>query len=224
MNDKGKQSYDQQLARVIDHTVMQPDVTRDEIRRQCRLAIEYGFAGVCVSTVHLSLAATELAGSSLNLCTGIGFPLGASSWLMKAFETRDAVAAGATEIDMVINIGAVKEGDYGTVEREIEAVIRAAEDRTVKVLLEICYLNEKEIVKVCEIAARLGAAFVKTSTGFAPGGATEEAVRLMRRTVGSSMGVKAAGGIGSRDFALKLLEAGATRLGMSKSVAVVSDL
>jgi deoxyribose-phosphate aldolase len=224
MKDDQAKAYDRKLAGIIDHTVMQPDVTRQEIKRQCELAREYGFAGVCVNPVHIPLAAETLAGSALNICTGIGFPLGASSSLLKALETRDAVAAGATEIDMVINIGAVKEGDYETVEREIESVIRAAAGNTVKVLLEICYLNEPEIVKVCQIALRLGADFVKTSTGFGPSGATVEAVRLMRQTVGSRAGVKAAGGIDSRQKALELVQAGANRLGMSRSVQVVSDL
>jgi deoxyribose-phosphate aldolase len=224
MKQSEPKAYDKKLAAIIDHTVMQPDVTREEIRRQCELARAYGFAGVCVNPVHIPLAAGILAGSPLNICTGVGFPLGASSSLMKAVETRDAVAAGATEIDMVINIGAVKEGDYATVEREIESVIQAAAGNTVKVLLEICYLSDPEIVKVCEIAVRLGAAFVKTSTGFGPSGATVEAVRLMRQTVGSRAGVKAAGGIGSREQALELVQAGASRLGMSRSVQVVSDL
>ena len=224
MADGKAKSYDRELAAIIDHTVMQPDVTGQEIRRQCELAREYGFAGVCVNPVHIPLAAGALAGSGLNICTGIGFPLGASSSLMKALETRDAVAAGATEIDMVINVGAVKEGDYATVEREIGSVIRAAAGNTVKVLLEICYLDEQEIVEVCRIALRLGADFVKTSTGFGPSGATVEAVRLMRKIVGSRAGVKAAGGIGSRRQALELVQAGANRLGMSRSVQVVSDL
>jgi deoxyribose-phosphate aldolase len=223
MKDSKPKAYDKKLAAIIDHTVMQPDVTREEIGRQCQLAKAYGFAGVCVNPVHIPLAAEILAGSGLNVCTGVGFPLGASSALLKAVETRDAVAAGATEIDMVINVGAVKEGNYTTIEREIESVIEAAGGNTVKVLLEICYLSDAEIVKVCEIAVRLGADFVKTSTGFGPAGATVEAVRLMRQTVGSRTGVKAAGGIGSREQALNLVQAGASRLGMSRSVQVVSE-
>jgi deoxyribose-phosphate aldolase len=218
------ETYDKDLASLIDHTVMQPDVTTDTVKQQCELAIRYGFAGVCVNTVHIALAAGVLQGSALNVCTGVGFPLGASNYLLKAIETRDAVASGANEIDMVVNIGAIKEGDYLTLEREIEAVNDAAGGRTVKVLLEICYLSDAEIVEVCRTAAEQGAAFVKTSTGFGPGGATVEAVRLMRQTVGPKIGVKAAGGIGSRAFALKLLEAGASRLGMSKSIDVIHQL
>jgi deoxyribose-phosphate aldolase len=216
--------YDKNLASLIDHTIMQPDVTIEIVRKECRLAVEYGFAGVCVNLVHIALAAQLVQGSRLTVCTGVGFPLGASGYLLKAAETRDAVAGGADEIDMVINIGAVKEGDYRTLEREIQAVKDAAEGRTVKVLLEICYLSDAEIRKVCQIAAELGADFVKTSTGFGPGGATVEAVRLMRQTVGPDIGVKAAGGISSRAFALELIAAGASRLGMSKSIEVVHQL
>ena len=218
------ETYDKDLASLIDHTVMQPDVTAGMVKKQCELAIRYGFAGVCVNTVHIALAAGMLQGSTLNVCTGVGFPLGASNYLLKAIETRDAVASGATEIDMVVNIGAIKEGDYLTLEREIEAVKDAAGGRTVKVLLEICYLSDAEIVEVCRIAAEHGAAFVKTSTGFGPGGATVEAVRLMRQTVGPKIGVKAAGGISNRAFALELVEAGASRLGMSKSIDVIHQL
>ena len=224
MKNEEAKAYDRQLAAIIDHTVLQPDLTTEEIRRQCEIARAYGFTGVCVNPVHIPLAAGLLAGSPLNICTGVGFPLGASSSLLKAVETRDAVAAGATEIDMVINIGALKEGDCATVEREIASVIEAAAGNTVKVLLEICYLSDPEIVKVCEIAVRLGAAFVKTSTGFGPSGASVAAVRLMRETVGSRCGVKAAGGIISRKQALELVQAGANRLGISRSVQVVSDL
>ena len=224
MTQRYSGSYDKDLASLIDHTIMQPDVSTDTVKQQCELAIRYDFAGVCVSTVHIALAAQVLQGSALNVCTGVGFPLGASGYLLKAMETRDAVASGADEIDMVVNIGAIKEGDYLTLEREIEAVKDAAEGRTVKVLLEICYLSDAEIVKVCRIAAERSAAFVKTSTGFGPGGATVEAVRLMRQTVGPKIGVKAAGGINNRAFALKLLEAGASRLGMSKSIEVIHEL
>jgi deoxyribose-phosphate aldolase len=216
--------YDKDLASLIEHTVMQPDVTTGMVTEQCELAIKYGFAGVCVNLVHIALAAHEVHGSKLTVCTGIGFPLGASGYLLKATETRDAVAGGADEIDMVINVGAVKQGDYRTLEREIQAVKDAADGRIVKVLLEICYLSNAEIEKVCRIAAEQGADFVKTSTGFGPGGATVEAVRLMRQTVGPDIGVKAAGGISSRARALDLVAAGASRLGMSKSIEVIHQL
>jgi deoxyribose-phosphate aldolase len=200
---------------------MQPDVTTDTIREQCELAMQYGFAGVCVSTVHIALAAQVLQGAPLTVCTGVGFPLGASGYLLKAMETRDAVASGADEIDMVINIGAVKQGDHGTLEREISAVREAAAGKVFKVILEICYLSDTEIEQVCKISLKYGADFVKTSTGFGPGGATVEAVRLMRETVGPDIGVKAAGGISTRAFALDLIAAGASRLGMSKSIEVI---
>jgi deoxyribose-phosphate aldolase len=213
--------YDRKLASLIDHTVMQPDVTADLVEEQCRLAVEYGFAGVCVNLVHIALAARLVEGSNLTVCTGIGFPLGASGYLLKAAETRDAVASGVDEIDMVINIGAVKQGDFRVLEKEIQAVKDAAEGRIVKVLLEICYLDDAEIERVCRIASEQEADFVKTSTGFGPAGATVAAVRLMRRAVGPDIGVKAAGGIGTRAFALQLLAAGATRLGMSRSVEIV---
>ena len=216
-------SYDRELASVIDHTILSPDVTRSEIVAECRLVRRYGFAGICVNPVHISTAARELEGTPHTVCTGVGFPLGASSHLVKAYETREAVASGADEVDMVIDIGAAKEGDFATVGRDIEAVIAAAQGRTVKVLLEICYLTEAEIREVCRLALESGAAFVKTSTGFGPGGATVEAVRLMRSTVGKRARVKAAGGIKDRAFALRLIEAGADRLGMSRSVEVVTD-
>ena len=167
--------YDKDLASLIEHTVMQPDVTTDIVREQCQLAMEYGLAGVCVNLVHIALAAHEVHGSKLTVCTGIGFPLGASGYLLKATETRDAVASGADEIDMVINVGAVKQGDYRTLEREIQAVKDAADGRIVKVLLEICYLSNAEIEKVCRIAAEQGADFVKTSTGFGKGVAAPHA-------------------------------------------------
>jgi deoxyribose-phosphate aldolase len=219
----GPKRYDRKLASLIDHTVMQPDVTTAVVEEQCRLAAEYDFAGVCVNLVHIPLAARLLEDSKLTVCTGVGFPLGAAGYLLKAAETRDAVASGVDEIDMVINIGAVKQGDFRVLEREIQAVKDAAEGRIVKVLLEICYLDDAEIERVCRIAAEQEADFVKTSTGFGPAGATLEAVRLMRRTVGPDIGVKAAGGIGTRAFAWELVAAGASRLGMSRSVEVVNQ-
>lgn len=224
MSDNQVGPYDRKLASVIDHTILSPDLTRDQVVAHCRLARQYGFAGICVNPVHVATAARELEGAPQTVCTGVGFPLGASSRLVKACETTGVVADGADEIDMVINVGAVKEGDFTTVRREIEAVIAAARAKIVKVLLEICYLSEAEIIEVCSLAVECGAAFVKTSTGFGPGGATVEAVRLMRAIVGDKARVKAAGGIKDRPFALRLLEAGADRLGMSRSVEVVTSL
>jgi deoxyribose-phosphate aldolase len=215
--------YDRRLASLIDHTVMSPDVTTSEIVAQCRLVRLYGFAGICVNLVHVATAARGLEGTPHAVCTGVGFPLGACGRLVKAYETREAVGGGADEIDMVVNIGAVKEGDFATVGREIAAVVAAAEGKTVKVVLEICYLEDPEIREACRIAVENGAAFVKTSTGFGPASATVEGVRLMRAVVGTRAKVKAAGGIRDRAFALQLLEAGADRLGMSRSVEVVTE-
>jgi len=197
-------------------------VTPAEIARECRLARRYEFACFYVNPVHVPLAARELSGSGVKVGTGVGFPFGALSALIKALETREAIACGADEIDMVINIGAAKEGDYETVRREIETVLRAADPKPLKVLLETAYLSDEQIVRLCRIAADLGAAFVKTSSGFAPQGASVEHVRLMRRTVGPSMGVKGAGGIRTREFALRLVEAGANRVGTSKGVELVT--
>jgi deoxyribose-phosphate aldolase len=216
--------YDRELASIIDQTLMRPELTRGEITEECRMARRYGFACFYVNPVHVPLAVRELSGSPVKVGTGVGFPFGALSALTKALETREAVACGADEIDMVVNIGAVREGDYATVEREIELILKAAAPKPLKVLLETVYLNDEQIVRLCRIAQQIGAAFVKTSSGFASGGATIEHVRLMRETVGPRMGVKAAGGIRTREFALRLVEAGANRLGTSRGVELVSDL
>jgi deoxyribose-phosphate aldolase len=222
MQSDEPRAIDRRLAALIDQTIMRPETTPGQIAEECRIAREYGFACFYVNPVHVSLAAARLAGSGVKVGTGVGFPFGALSGLAKALETREAIASGADEIDMVINIGAAREGDFRTVEREIELVLQAAEPRPLKVLLETAYLEDQQIVHLCRTAQRLGAAFVKTSSGFAPAGATVEHVRLMRRTVGPDMGVKAAGGLRTREFALQLLEAGANRLGTSRGVELVS--
>lgn len=210
------------LAAIIDHTLLKPEATKDQIVKLCEEAMEFGFASVCVNPTYVSLAAGLLKDSPVKVCTVVGFPLGASTPLVKAVEARDAIAAGAREIDMVINVGALKSGDDDLVGREIRAVVEAARGRAlVKVILETALLTNDEKVKACLIAKAEGADFVKTSTGFGPGGATVEDVRLMRKVVGADMGVKAAGGIKTLETARAMVEAGASRIGASASVAIV---
>lgn len=210
------------LAAMIDHTLLKPDATRDQVIKLCEEAKQYRFASVCVNPANVSLAAGLLKGTPVKVCTVIGFPLGATTPTAKAMETRDAIANGATEVDMVINVGALKSGDYDLVKRDIEAVAEAARGRAlVKVILETALLTDEEKVKACLLAKLAGADFVKTSTGFGPGGATVEDVRLMRKVVGADMGVKAAGGIRTLETARKMVEAGASRIGASASVAIV---
>ncbi|MBI2264874.1 MAG: deoxyribose-phosphate aldolase [Armatimonadetes bacterium] len=219
----GLPKLDQQLADMIDHTLLKPDATREEIVRLCEEAKKYRFASVCVNPSHVPLCAEILRGTPVKVCTVVGFPLGATTTVAKAMETRDAIANGATEIDMVINIGALKAGNHDLVKRDIEAVREACGDKILKVILETALLSDEEKVKACQMAKEAGADFVKTSTGFGPGGATVHDVSLMRQTVGKYMGVKASGGI--RDFATaqKMIQAGATRIGASASVAIMKQ-
>lgn len=212
------------IASMIDHTILKPEATADKVVQLCREAVQNGFAAVCVNPCFVSLVSQELKGSPVKACSVIGFPLGAGTTGMKAFEAQRAVADGAHEIDMVINIGALKAGDHDYVEKEISAVVRASGKSPVKVILETCLLtdNEKEIA--CRLAKEAGAAFVKTSTGFSTGGATAADVALMRGIVGSSMGVKASGGIKTLRDALTMIEAGANRIGTSSGVAIISEL
>ncbi len=211
------------IAKYIDHTILKPDASEDEVRKVCDEAKTYGFASVCVNPCYIELVADLLSGSGVAPCATIGFPLGAVTPEMKAAETEAVIALGAWEADMVVNVGAVKSGDWALVKQDIEAVVSAAVGRAlVKVIIEACLLTEEEKVKVCTIAKEAGADFVKTSTGFSKGGATEEDVRLMRQTVGPQMGVKASGGIRSFEDAVKMIEAGATRLGTSAGVKIVS--
>ena len=199
-----------ELARRIDHTILRADASAEDVRHVCSEAKEYGFASVCVNPSYVELAAEELKGTDVAVCTVVGFPLGASTVMTKALETAGAVASGADEVDMVINIGAVKSGDWALVERDINAVMGAASEKTrVKVIIETCLLDDDEKVQVCRIAKKAGANFVKTSTGFSSGGATVHDVKLMREAVGRGVGVKAAGGIHSALEAFELLEAGA---------------
>ena len=212
------------LARYIDHTLLKPDATEAQIRQLCAEAIEYGFASVCVNPTWVPLAAQLLAGARPVVATVIGFPLGATLADVKAYETRRAREEGATEFDMVINIGALKSKDYRLVERDIAGVVEAARGHVVKVIIETALLTDEEKVEACAIAKAAGADFVKTSTGFAGKGATVEDVALMRRVVGADMGVKASGGIRSAEDAKAMIEAGATRIGASAGVKIVKQL
>jgi deoxyribose-phosphate aldolase len=212
------------LARLIDHTVLKPDTTEAQIRELCAEAREYCFASVCVSPVWVPVAAAELAGQTPLVCTVIGFPHGANRAPVKAFETEQAVADGADEIDMVIGIALLKSERYAEVEADIRAVVEAAQGRTVKVILETALLTDEEKVIACVLSQNAGADFVKTSTGFAQSGASPQDVALMRRVVGQSMGVKASGGVRSAEDAYAMVEAGATRLGASAGVAILKGL
>ena len=210
------------LAGMIDHTLLRPEATPHQIRGLCAEAIEHGFAAVCVGGAWVALASDLLAGTDVAVDAVAGFPLGTASSRSKAFEAADAVRSGATEVDVVINVGALKAGENSLVRDEIAEVVRAGAGAGVKVILETALLSDPEKVRACELARDAGAAFVKTSTGFGPGGATVEDVALLRRTVGAELGVKAAGGIRTRAQAVTMIRAGANRLGTSSSVRIVS--
>ena len=210
------------IARYIDHTLLKANATEDQIRKLCEEASEYQFASVCVNTCYVPLAAELLKGSGVKTCCVVGFPLGAMSTEAKAYEAADAVKNGAEEVDMVINVGAIKSGNWDYVKKDIERVVKASHDRAlVKVIIETCLLTDEEKVMACTAAKEAGADFVKTSTGFSTGGATVEDIRLMRETVGSEMGVKASGGIRTYEDAAAMIEAGATRIGASSGIAIV---
>jgi len=213
------------LAAYIDHTLLKPDATKAQVEALCAEARANRFASVCLNGVWVSTAAQLLAGSDVIVCAVVGFPLGAMHPEAKAYETRRAVFDGACEIDMVIEVGALKSGDYRLVERDIRGVVEAARQRraAVKVIIETVLLSRDEKVKACTLAKAAGADFVKTSTGFAAAGATVEDVRLMREVVGEQMGVKAAGGIRDTETAMAMIAAGATRIGASASVAIVKS-
>jgi deoxyribose-phosphate aldolase len=212
------------ISRMIDHTLLRADATRDEIVKLCREAVEHGFASVCVNSGWVELAAGEAAGSGVKVCCVVGFPLGAASTAAKTAEADAALRAGAREIDMVQNIGALKSGDDDWVRRDIAAVVECAHraGAIVKVILETALLTADEKVRASRLAAEANADFVKTSTGFGPGGATVEDVELMRRTVGARMGVKASGGIRTREDAERMIAAGANRIGASASVKIAA--
>lgn len=206
----------------IDHTLLKPESTQEQIDHLLSEAVEYQFASVCVNPTWVAHCAKTLAGTGVKVCTVVGFPLGANTSSVKAFETKDAIANGADEIDMVINVGQLKSGQYEVVKADIRAVVEASQDKLVKVIIETCLLTNDEKVKACQLAVSAGADFVKTSTGFSAAGATVEDIVLMRETVGSNIGVKAAGGARSYEDAEAFIEAGATRIGTSSGVAIVS--
>lgn len=211
------------LAKYIDHTLLRPDATLSQVSVLCDEAKEYGFASVCVNPSFIKYVSDCLAGSGVMPCVVVGFPLGATPSSVKAFETAEVIRLGAKEVDMVINIGAAKAGDWALVEDDIKAVVDTAKGKAhVKVIIEACLLTDEEKVKACRAAKAAGADFVKTSTGFSTGGATVEDVKLMRETVGPDMGVKAAGGIRDIDTAVAMLSAGASRLGTSAGVKIVT--
>ncbi|MGI6777130.1 MAG: deoxyribose-phosphate aldolase [Acetivibrionales bacterium] len=215
-------SENREYSKYIDHTVLKPDTSRKTIERFCNEAKEYGFASVCVNPTHVRYCAELLRGSGVKVCTVIGFPLGANTPFVKAAEVRDAIANGAQEVDMVINIGALKDGDYDLVSKDIKAVVdAAAKQALVKVIIETGLLSDEEKVKACLLAKNAGADFVKTCTGMAPGAATPEDISLMKKTVGPDVQVKGSTGIKTREDADRLIKAGATRLGTSSGIAIV---
>ncbi|EIJ78926.1 deoxyribose-phosphate aldolase [Bacillus methanolicus PB1] len=213
------------IAGMIDHTLLKADATKEQIRKLCEEAKEYKFASVCVNPGWVRFAGELLKGSGVNVVTVIGFPLGATTLETKVFEAKNAIENGAAEIDMVINIGALKSGDNDFVEKEIRAVVDAVKGKALtKVIIETCLLTDEEKVRACELAVKAGADYVKTSTGFSTGGATVEDVKLMRKTVGPDIGVKASGGVRSAEDAKNMIEAGASRIGASSGVSIVKGL
>jgi deoxyribose-phosphate aldolase len=214
-----------EVAAMIDHTLLKPDATRKEIEELCREAAQFKFATVCVNPTWVALAARRLAGTGVGVCSVVGFPLGATAADVKSYETRRAIYDGAREIDMVINVGALKSGDLRVVERDIEGVVAPARDcgALTKVIIEAALLTEDEKVTACTLAKAAGADYVKTSTGFGPGGATAADVALMRRVVGAAMGVKAAGGVRDLESLEAMVAAGATRVGASAGVKIVQQ-
>ena len=209
-----------QIAHYIDHTALTAEKTDADILKLCDEAIEHQFFSVCINSCHIPLAKQKLAGSNVKICTVVGFPLGANLSSVKAFETQEAIAAGANEIDMVINVGWIKSNKWSAVKEDIQAVLNACNGTPLKVILETCLLTKEEIVQACEICKALKVAFVKTSTGFNKGGATMEDVALMKQTVGD-IGVKASGGIRDTQTALVMIQAGATRIGASAGIAII---
>lgn len=213
------------FARMIDHTLLKAEATKEQIDKLCAEAKQFNFASVCVNPTWVKRSSELLEGTDVLVCTVIGFPLGANTPAVKAFEAKDAIANGAKEVDMVINIGALKDKDYELVQADIAAVVEAAKDSAlVKVIIESCLLTDEEKVKACELAVAAGADYVKTSTGFSTGGATAEDIALMRKAVGPELGVKASGGVRSLEDMKKMVEAGATRIGASSGVAIMNGL
>lgn len=211
------------MNKYFDHTLLAANATRSEVEQLCKEAKEYDFMSVCVNPYFVPLAKKELAGSDVKVCTVIGFPLGQMSTKAKVFEANDAVKMGADEVDMVINVSALKDQDYDYVRNEIHEIKKACEGKLLKVILECCYLNKEEIKKASELVKEAGADFVKTSTGFGKGGAKAEDVKIMRETVGSDMGVKAAGGIHTLADFKAMVDAGANRIGCSHSIQIMEE-
>lgn len=209
--------------KLFDHTILKADATRKDVKRVCDEAMAYSFCSVCVNSYYVPYVANLLHGSDVKICSVVGFPLGAMSTRAKALEAKIAVMDGADEIDMVINVGALKDRDYSVVLEDIKAVKEACGENVLKVIIETCLLTDDEKVKACELAKEAGADFVKTSTGFSSAGAKVEDVRLMRETVGPDMGVKASGGIHDKEFAKELVDAGANRLGTSATIEIVES-
>lgn len=224
INDFNKLIEDKKaFAKLFDHTILKAEATKEQVVKLCNEALEYEFASICVNSCHTKLVAEKLKGSNVKTCVVVGFPLGAMSSSAKAFEARDAIEAGAQEVDMVINVGALKDQDLEYVENDIRAVVAEADKKAlVKVIIETCLLTDEEKVTACKLAQKAGADFVKTSTGFSSGGATAADITLMRKTVGTNMGVKASGGIRDYDTAIAMIKAGATRIGASASIAIVN--
>ncbi len=212
------------IASLIDHTILKANAKEDEIFRFCKEAVEYGFASVCVNSCHVPLVVKLLRGSNVKSCCVVGFPLGAMSSNAKAYETKQAVQDGVEEIDMVINIGALLDGDYEKVREDIKAVVEAAHPKAiVKVIIEACLLNDEQKIRACELSVEAGADFVKTSTGFSTGGATLADVELMKKTVGNKAQVKASGGIKTFQNAMEMIKAGADRIGTSSGKIIVGE-
>ena len=213
-----------QLNKYIDHTLLKADATKEQITKLCNEAKEFDFASVCVNTCYVPLCTELLNGSGVKVCCVVGFPLGSMDTASKVFEAKNAVKNGADEVDMVINVGALKGKDYDYLTNDIKAVVEASKPAIVKVIIETCLLTDEEKVKACELSVKAGAAFVKTSTGFSTAGATVQDVALMRRTVGDKVLVKAAGGIRTYEDAMKMIEAGADRLGCSAGIKIMEGL
>ncbi|GEQ06675.1 deoxyribose-phosphate aldolase [Staphylococcus gallinarum] len=211
-------------AKYIDHTLLKPEATKDQIDKLISEAKEYNFKSICINPTHVQYAVEQLTDSDVLVCTVIGFPLGATTTETKIFETEDVIKKGASEVDMVINIGALKDGNYDLVQKDIEGVVGAANGKTVKVIIETCLLTDEEKVKASELSKAAGADFVKTSTGFAGGGATPEDVKLMKDTVGDALEVKASGGVRNLEDFNKMIEAGATRIGASAGIQIIQGL
>ena len=213
----------QNINRLIDHTILKPEASIDDIRKLCIEAKEYNFYSVCVNSAYVNVAYNFLLHSDVKVCSVVGFPLGAMTKEAKAYEAKFAVDSGAEEIDMVINIGLLKSGKIDLFERDIKKVREACKASVLKVIIETCLLDDKEKILACKIAKEYGADFVKTSTGFSTGGATEHDIELMRKTVGDKMGVKASGGIKTYEDAIKMINAGANRLGTSSGIAIMKS-